>query len=490
MTHSVLYELFWVAILFSWLRYGRGFRRDHELRIPLQAGFLLKVAVGYLFLYIYGHFYAHSDAYTFLDDARILAQVFREDKKAYLSFLTGIGNTPELIAAHLQETHLWSKGPSTLINDSANVIRVNSLIWLISQGNAHIHVIFMAFFSLLGLREISLALKDRISLKPAMILGALILIPNVLFWTSGVLKEPFVVLGLGLLVSGLLRERSGRSRWLRIVSGLLLLLCFKPYLLGCLALSLGYVLFGKYVLRERPWLSLAAYAGILGLLVSIFPQGRNRLAENLTLKQRDSYNVGKGGVYAIRDSAEFYYFRYSDIGKLEIKDSTVTLKAPAYAERKWIYRSSSFEPFRAEPNNERWKLYLMLDSSQSLIRTTPIDNSFARLMLNVPEAFVNAMLRPFPSDPGSAFIYPSMLEMFLCVLFMALALIFHRKLSTQERRLAIALALFAAVLLVLIGWTTPVTGAIVRYRIPAYMAIFILSIFIIRIPEKWTQKIP
>jgi hypothetical protein len=34
---------------------------------------------------------------------------------------------------------------------------------------------------------------------------------------------------------------------------------------------------------------------------------------------------------------------------------------------------------------------------------------------------------------------------------------------------------FSILLLLLIGFTTPVIGAIVRYRIPAYLAIFLIA---------------
>jgi len=42
---------------------------------------------------------------------------------------------------------------------------------------------------------------------------------------------------------------------------------------------------------------------------------------------------------------------------------------------------------------------------------------------------------------------------------------------------------FAVVLLLLIGWITPVLGAIVRYRIPAYFALLIAGLLLYKKKE-------
>lgn len=487
MTGYIFYGILWTAILLAWLRYSRLSKSHAELSLMLQLGFLLKVGVGCLFLYVYKNHYSYSDAYTFLEDSRILNGVFYSNPKAFFSFLTGIGNSPELIQSYLSETQLWSKGPATLFNDSANVIRFNSVLCFISNGNAHVHVIFMSLFSILGLRDLTIAFKNRINVNPNIIFAGLILIPNVLFWTSGILKEPFVILGMGILIRGLLADETQKKRMIRIIIGLLLLLCFKPYLLVCILLAAGFFAFSRFVLNQRPFLGLAAYTALLLGIIVCVPPLKNSLTSSLTIKQLDSYNVGKGGVYVIRDSVQFYYFRHSDREKLTIADSVAVLNEPAVAEQKWIYKRSNFEPVQLEPKGEKWKLYMILDSSQSLINTTPINHSFRQLMLNVPESLANALLRPFPTDPGSLFIYPAMVEVFLCMGLLLIAVFRHRKLSADEKRILIGLIIFSLALLLLIGWTSPVIGAIVRYRLPAYMAIFIISIFVIRIPQKWKR---
>lgn len=498
MSDLILYTLLWTTICLLWLRYGRSFREDKELYVVTQAGFLLKVVVGCAFLYIYKVFYSASDAYSFLEDSRILHEVFYHSKKDYFLFLTGISNTTEMVQRHLSETTLWSKGPSTLFNDSQNVIRINSLIYFISHGNAYIHGVFMSLFSTIGLRDIAYAFRHRTKLRPRFVLAGLILIPSVLFWTSGILKEPIMLIGIGLVVRGMLADETTLKRAIRIFFGTLILLCIKPYLLVCIGLGGLYFVFSALLFKQRPWIAFAGYIGLLALVLLIVPKLRNEITSSLTVKQEDSYNVGKGGLYVIRDSVKFYYFQHADIPKLKIKDSIAILQEPAHAQEKWIYQRSVFEPVYLTPNQEKWKLYLLLDSSNSLIQTTPINHSFAQLLRNTPEALANALLRPFPTDSGSAFKYPAMVEVFLGVALLLAAIIFRRRLSVSERRLLISMIIFALALLLLVGWTTPVTGAIVRYRIPAYIAIFIISIFVIRtdylerftIPATWRKTIP
>jgi hypothetical protein len=222
--------------------------------------------------------------------------------------------------------------------------------------------------------------------------------------------------------------------------------------------------------------------------VLLFPNLRQKFTDDLTVKQIDSIHVGEGGLYAMKDSNQFYFFYNAHLNRLRVKDSVVELLEPTDAKQKWIYRKNDFKPIHLEPKGEKWKLYVVEDSSVSLIPIQRIDHSFLNLVTSAPQAIANALLRPFLWDNGGAMKYPSALEVFGVLGFLIFAIIKRRKLNVEEQKLIFTLVLFSISMLALVGWTTPVAGAIVRYRIPAYMAIFVLSIFIISIPEKWKQQ--
>ena len=93
---------------------------------------------------------------------------------------------------------------------------------------------------------------------------------------------------------------------------------------------------------------------------------------------------------------------------------------------------------------------------------------------------IKAGFRPFPSDPGSKLKYLSMFEVWVLFAFLFYALINRRSIAKKEKEIILGLILFAISLTLLIGWTTPVLGAITRYRFPAQMAIVLISLIILQ----------
>jgi hypothetical protein len=71
---------------------------------------------------------------------------------------------------------------------------------------------------------------------------------------------------------------------------------------------------------------------------------------------------------------------------------------------------------------------------------------------------------------------------------MILAIIKRRNLSNQNKGLVFALGIFALSLFLLIGFTTPVLGAMVRYRFPAQLALILIGIIIIDTKKLKTWK--
>lgn len=491
MTSLIFIGFFWLAVIFLCLRYVRLFSISQLSPWLLPFGFLVKVIAGVLFIYVYTELYGDGqltqDAGEFMRESKMLHDVFFTSPAAYFSLLTGIGESADLVNEFLAGTNHWSASDVALVNDSKNILRVHSIIHFISLNNEFVHVLFMCLFSVLGLRDLTIAFKDRIRLSPYILFIGLLLLPSVFFWGSSILKEPLLIAGAGLFTRALLVPGKWWKRGLRLLLALALLTAFKPYVFLCLLLAAVYYVFSRLVLRHHPWYSLLLFTGLgFGFLVAV-PIARDKLTSSISRKQLDFDNVGKGGMYALNDSC-MYYLTDQQFDKVRfLEDGNVVLAYPAVLSQKIIGSKEPFKPVKLKPDGKKWLVYYQLSGSDSYIHITMINNSFRQLILNIPEAFVNALLRPFPGDSGSWLKYPAILEVFSCISGLLLALIFRRKLHTGERRLLAAMVLFAVALLVIIGWITPVTGAIVRYRVPAYIAIFIITLFIIKVPEKWKR---
>ncbi|MNU77140.1 hypothetical protein D3C71_667080 [compost metagenome] len=136
-----------------------------------------------------------------------------------------------------------------------------------------------------------------------------------------------------------------------------------------------------------------------------------------------------------------------------------------------------FEDVLVKPVDGPWNVVFKGEPCGSYIELTPIGNDFGQLIKNIPEALVNASFKPTPGDPGGKLKYVNFLES--CGLFGLLIFGLWRnrgQRTPEEKNILIFLFTFAIILLVLIGWTTPVLGALVRYRMPAYLALFLIAV--------------
>ena len=89
---------------------------------------------------------------------------------------------------------------------------------------------------------------------------------------------------------------------------------------------------------------------------------------------------------------------------------------------------------------------------------------------------MNAAIRPWPTDPGGNLKWFNILETLGLFCWLIYGLIKYRKQRTPfQNDLVLLIAGFAILLFLLIGWTTPVLGAIARYRIPAYLGLFVIG---------------
>lgn len=452
----------------------------------------LKTIVGLVFLFIYSDYYGSgtlsADAGDFMRESKILNNVFYKSPIDYFKFLTGIGDTTELQHRYLLETFHWDAGAQALINDNKNILRLHSVIHFVSFNNPVIHVFFMCLFSIIGVKNLLIGLSARTSLNKTIQFWILILIPSLLFWTSGILKEPILFLGIGFLIRGLLTKESFKKRTLLIVLGALLILGFKPYVIFSLVPVFLFV--GLYAILPKFKIIGAFLLMFIIISTALFSSStkRAKLVHLITRKQQDFKNIGKGGIFAWNGDG-FYYFEPNQFRDLNIDGNFITLKKPLNAV---IIDHGGFAspiPIEVPADGQSWQIYFMRDESKGYIELTQIDDSFTQLLLNIPEAVSNSLFRPYPNDPGSYLKYPAIFEVCLVFLFLVFAIYKRRKLSKDIQIIIVASIVFILTLSIIIGLTTPVLGAIVRYRIPTTIAIVMIAILIIDPQLKTKSKV-
>ncbi len=478
--------LLFISILFL-LRFNSFFRLKDCSRWTLSIAFFIKISVAFLFYYIYvyniGQNQAPSDAIRFMQESKMLFDVYAKSKSDFFSLLTGIGDNARMLHTYMDKSFIWDAGNFTFINDSRNTIRVHSLIQFISQNQIAIHFILINLIALVGVVQLFLSIRKFSTLNPHLLFYLLLLLPSLLFWSSSILKEPYLLFGVGLFMRGLLSNFSFFKKIVITIIGLLILIGFKPYILICIIPAIIFYITFKYIFKFQLLKTLIFLFSILTLTLVIFPEKRQKLTEYISRKQFDLENVGEGGVHAYIDeyvNNGYYYFKPSHYKNIKLIGDSVLLIHPSEAYFLSVDTKKVPTKVYIQPTGKRWKIHNIMPGTKSYFKSTLIDNSFKQLLLNIPEAIINAILRPFPFDKGSILKIPTMLEAWGVFLFLILSIIFKKKnIKKKEVGIIFSLLIFTILLFLLIGWTTPISGAIVRFRFPAQLAMVITSTILI-----------
>lgn len=492
MGYSVVFTgLFLVAFLaICW--FGSLFKHEYISKKEVLLGFFIKVLASFAFVWVYSEYYGDGklvlDAGIAMDQSEILNAVFYQSPLDYFKLLTGIGENQALIDLYLDDTHTWNAGELTLFNDSKNVTRINSLIYFVSQGNPYMHAVWMAFISFVGTFLLAVSFGKFSDVKTNLIFWTLMLLPNFLFWGSGILKEPFVILGIGLLFYAHIFTHEKWKKITLYALGFLFSFLFKPYILALVLLSFLFFQVSKRFSTRKILVVLGSFVAGLIFTFMLLNGKENRVVEWMTKKQIDFQNVAIGGLYFTKNDT-IYCIPKSHFDSVKFDEDSVLLSTSLPLER--IQHKPIFArfPMRFEVNDAvRYPIYLYLSGSNSHFLVTPIENKLSNVFIAIPEAFFNAMTRPYFNESGGIFKWISILE--LALLFgIAMYVFFNRrKIEQHQVKLVVSILLFAVILATAIGFFACVSGAIVRYRIPVFIAlIWILSLYF-NPPEKWKKR--
>ena len=485
----LLVEILYFLIFIFLLRYLKVFQIKGVSNWIIPIGFTVKVLVGVVFLFIYLHPDTNnsvpSDTMRFMRESEILHNIFYQSPKDYFTLLFGITENNVLVHKYLSETFLWDAGSYTLVNDSRNLIRFNSLIHFISFGSAFIHNLFMCFIGIIGVKQIYISFEKYTQLNKTIFFFLILSVPSLIFWTSGILKEPILFFGIALFTRTILLKAILKKRILLGIISLIILLSFKPYNLIC---TIPPLLFGFYnltVFKTSIIKSVIAVIVTISLGILLLPNQREKTVKYLSRKQFDFDHVGKGGIFTDYNDTAHLYFQMKDYDKIDVNMKDSSLQIINKTAVQIVSKRHDFKTIDSykDASKTKFKVVYNVGGALSYIKTSPINNSFFQLIKNIPEALINSLLRPFPNDPGSALKFVALFELWFIFIILLVSLKLARNLNSVEKRLITALIIFIISLSLVIGFTTPVLGAIFRYRFLNLLAIVIISAVIIN-PKK------
>jgi len=225
--HSALYLLYFA--LFVWLIFKWSFfeiEGAHKKHFAFF--FLLKVVAGISLTLIYTYYYtdqAKADIYRYFNDSKIISSVLFTNPLAWLKIMTGYGIDEPEVFKYVLPTQYFSHPGNDIVTNNTFIIRVNVLLNYLSFSNIYINTLFLNFISFIGLTALFKSLRSYFTEFQQILYVPLFLLPSVLFWSSGLLKESLLLTGMAGFLQIYLHEKFN---------------AYKPWLIAGISSLVGF----------------------------------------------------------------------------------------------------------------------------------------------------------------------------------------------------------------------------------------------------------
>jgi hypothetical protein len=410
-------------LLFNFLIYRYKifqFRRYRPLITHLI--FNLKFVAGIFIWLIYTFYYKdvqNNDVHKFYNDALVLHQVKEKDAGVFwyaMAFGDGYCDKGNLTGALKNWNRNFDEAP---FNENRTIIRLNALMMFISFKTYFVHVLFFCFISLLGWILLTNAVFSFVDARNAIVALPVLLLPSVLFWTSGVMKEPLLILGLGLCVSAMVDRQRSMVTLLKLICGALIILFTKFFVLACLLpAATSFFLFRE---KESRKFILLKYVLVSFVFVPL-AFNINRLIPRISPVQM----LANKQAHAMKEAS---YFKAGS--KIEIPE---------------------------------------------------IDNSPLSMLKAAGIGTWNTILRPYLWEAKNIMMLASAVENVFVITWVLMCISSTNWRKMQNLNLALFLLTFSLGYFAIVGMATPVLGNLVRYKAPL-LPLFMFAFIVVMNPR-------
>ena len=405
---------------------GAFFKSSPFSSNSLQLAFCIKSLAGLVVFYLYSEYYpvrSEADTFKYFDDSYYMAKAFWEHPADYFQMLLGIDcNTEYFNTNYFNHMSNWVRSyDNGLFNDNRLIIRLNALFRIFSSGNYHVHSLCFNLIAFIGSLQLA---KVFYAVSKSKLKSYLVvfLIPSVVFWSSGVFKESILIYGLGTFLFYFYQFSIGnRSRT-----------------------GIFFLLFSSGVLVV---MKLYIFAAFLPVCIAFYFT-RNRKKIFLSYVLLFTLFLAFGLVL------DALVPRYSFIHLIVDK------------QRDFINLSKFFEV-------------------NSAFQMEYLQPTLFSLLTAAPEALLNVFTKPWLSEVNSFLFIPPLIENLFVISLAIFCLIWRKKISDKQLKFVFLCFSFTLTVYIVIGLTTPITGALVRYKIPALPFLWMALLILIN-----TQKFP
>lgn len=378
----------------------------------------MKLSGGLILYYIYTQYYTQrhtADIFKYYDDSLVLYHSFFKNPIDFFKIILGLDFNREYFSFnYYMEMNNWDTSyKNSLMNESRLLIKINAILNLIGFKNYFFNSITFILMGFVGEVLIFKSLIKKFEFKyPKFLFWSIVLFPSVFLWSSGILKEPMIIFSFGLILNSLILKR----KWANISSfivAILIIFKVKFYIFICVFPALI-----SYIISEKTKLNPPRIIFTICVIMAaiIFALG----------KMNNNYNP---------------------------------LKILSQKQNDFITLSELFD-------------------TGSAYKITPIEPNITSLLKAIPKGLINGFFRPFPNNINNLLqLFPLIenLLLYLMITYLFFKMIFLKiKINQDVKNILWNSLFFITMLFILIGISTPVIGALVRYKVPGLLFLIIV----------------
>jgi len=404
---------------------------------------MLKLIGGIGFALIYTFYYTYGgDTVTYFKDAANLNRLMVADFGDYISYVVGDLGEQDLRYEQGLHTFFHHKGTSEFF-----VTRFTSIFSFLGLGNFYTTTLFFAFLSFTGVWLMFLVFVRRYPEVKFKMGFAVLFIPSVFFWGSGLMKDSVTIGFLGVLLYYL--DKMKRNEGYKVMNVLAILV-------SC------YVIFNvkAYVLMSF------LPAAIIWFMMEYLERIKNPVVKSLALP------------FFLVMSAVGVYSSIVALGAYNDDYAIESVFKKAKGMQTWHYQEGN----NTSEQFGRGSSYTIGD----------YEESYAGLASVFPAAVNVTLFRPYITEVGNPMMLFSALEslaILLATIYIFLGLGFFKVLKyLYNDSFLLMCFVFAIFFAFAVGFTSYNFGALVRYNIPC-IPFFVATLFILERRAKDGRKI-
>lgn len=413
--------ILYIVLIFILLKKNSFFTIKGINKLEIIAALFIQLIAGLSLYFIYTKYYTErytADIFKYYDDSLVLYDAFYSNPLDFFQIILGLdyGDKYFLNNYFIEMNHWDSSYKNSLMNESRFIIKINAVLNIIGLRSYLFNLTTFIFIGFSGKFLIVKSLIKKFNLKhPKLLFWSITLIPSIILWSSGILKEPLIIFSFGLILYLLCSKRP--TFWMNIL---------------LLILSLGVIFKLKF------YVFICFFPALISLVIS-------------------------------------NNFKFKPIKVISITSLLLFILIGLFSNIE-----SSYNPLNilANKQNDFIRLAEIFDAG-STFYMSPIEPNMISLIKSIPSAFINGFFRPLPTDIHKLIhVFPlieNILIYNLLIILVYKLISLKVKLDFEMQNIIYSSLFFVTLLFFITGVSTPVIGALVRYKMPG-LIFFIITI--------------